>query len=119
MAIREETLSIQRIPGWIAAAGMVGIVTWGMVSASSSAQSQGPVPQGSAADLQVFSTSLPNGGQQIVVVDPGTQTMAVYHVAGSEGRIQLKSVRRIAWDLLMEQFNGDPPSPAEIRAVQP
>ncbi|RMF44576.1 MAG: hypothetical protein D6753_02245 [Planctomycetota bacterium] len=104
---------------WVLGGVLVGIAAWGWVPAPRTAQSQGTVPQASGENLQVFSSTLPNGGQQIVVIEPVTQTMAVYHIAGAEGRIQLKSVRRIAWDLRMEQFNGEPPSPSEIRAVQP
>ncbi len=83
--------------------------------------SQNPVaPASSSGDpLQVLSSNLPTGGQQVVVVDSRTRTMAVYQVDATQGKIQLKSVRNLAWDLAMEQFNGQPPLPSELRQVRP
>ncbi len=43
--------------------------------------------------------------------------MSVYHVESATGEIALKSVRRFHWDLQMDEFNGDSPSPREIRAL--
>lgn len=55
--------------------------------------------------------------QQIVVIDPSTQAMAVYHVDLANGRISLKSVRNIRYDLLMTEFNTDAPSPRELESL--
>ena len=33
------------------------------------------------------------------------------------GQIELKSVRNVQWDLLIEEFNGVRPLPREIRAL--
>jgi hypothetical protein len=53
--------------------------------------------------------------QQITVIDPREQVMSVYHIDLATGAIDLKSVRKIEWDLRMVQFNGTSPLPQEIR----
>ena len=57
------------------------------------------------------------GVQQLTVVDPRYRVVGVYHVDAISGAIQLKSVRNIRWDLMMEQFNGVAPLPQEIRTL--
>ncbi len=52
-----------------------------------------------------------------MMVDPNTRVMAVYHVDGSNGKVSLRSVRNLQWDLLIEEFNGGTPSPREIRTL--
>ena len=42
--------------------------------------------------------------------------MAVYFVSTATGKIQLKSVRDIQWDFLMDDFNGAEPKPKDLRA---
>lgn len=79
----------------------------------------GAAMDGSAGPLSVLSTTLPSGVQQIVVTDTATRAMAVYHVEPQQGKLQLKSVRSLAWDLRMEEFNGQSPLPSELRAIQP
>ncbi len=84
--------------------------------------SQSPgLPQSGVGDekLQVISTLLPSGVQQLVVVDSRNQSIAVYQVDPAQGKIQLKSVRNLTWDLAMEQFNGQAPLPSELRQVRP
>ena len=76
-------------------------------------------PDMAAKQLQVVSSMLPTGVQQIVVVDDRGRTMAVYHIDPMQGKIQLKSVRNLSWDLRMEQFNGQSPLPSELRQVEP
>lgn len=71
------------------------------------------------SDLQVVSTVLANGTQQLVVTDAAARVMAVYHVDPTQGKLQLLSVRSLVWDLRMEEFNAQSPLPSELRAVQP
>lgn len=52
----------------------------------------------------------------MILVDPETRVMAVYHVDAS-GKVSLRSVRNLQWDLLIEEFNGGSPSPREIRTL--
>lgn len=71
----------------------------------------------SAGDVQVLTALMPSGIQQVVVVDTRQQSMAVYHVSGATGKIELKSVRKIQMDLAIEQFNASEPLPSEMRLL--
>ena len=59
----------------------------------------------------------PEGVQQVTVIDTTMRVMSVYHVDQTTGRISLKSVRNVHWDLQMEEFNGQSPSPREIQSL--
>ncbi len=100
---------------WIASAACL---FW-FVGAPRASLSQSP-PASAQDDqsgrLQLTSMPLPNGTQQLVVLDPNARTLAVYHVEG--GNVQLRCVRNLAWDLRMEEFNGLPPLPSELRRAQ-
>jgi hypothetical protein len=50
-------------------------------------------------------------------VDPRRQVMAVYHIDRNTGAINLRSVRNVQWDLVMEDFNSGSPTPREIRSI--
>jgi len=54
-------------------------------------------------------------GQMLTVLDPHQQTMGVYWIEAGTGKITLRSVRNIRFDLMMTDFNGDNPLPREIR----
>jgi hypothetical protein len=43
--------------------------------------------------------------------------MSVYHIGLTTGKIALRSVRNIHWDLQMTEFNGEAPLPREIQAL--
>jgi len=84
---------------------------------SSSAYAQvGPGLSGDS-NLIVHTSTANTGGQQMVVIDPVLRVMAVYHVDSTSGKVSLKSVRNIKWDLLIEEFNGGEPSPRDIRTL--
>ncbi len=53
----------------------------------------------------------------ISVVDPDSGVIAVYHIDKLSGDIELRSVRKIEWDLKLEEYNGCKTSlhPAEVR----
>ena len=74
------------------------------------------IPLAAAGDLMAFSSELANGPAQVTLIDAKTRVMCVYHV-DREGRIELKSVRNVQWDLLIEEFNGVKPLPREIRQL--
>lgn len=111
--------------GRVALTMLVGGMVWLLLNTPGMQRSHGIVPNqagpgsADARDVQVVSILLATGVQQIVVVDAKTRTMAVYHIEPAQGKIQLKSVRNLGWDLQMEQFNGQPPLPSELRQVQP
>ena len=100
-----------------AAIVLIALVTWGWVPLRQEAHSQTPQVGGSSTKMEVVSTTLPSGEQQIVVIDVEKQAMAVYHVDAILGKVRLQSVRQLAWDLQMEQFNGQSPLPSEIRQM--
>ena len=71
-----------------------------------------------AASQQLIALSSDAGpSQQVTLIDPKTQVMGVYHIDRATGEIALKSVRKIRWDLLMEEFNATSPSPRDIRSL--
>ncbi len=75
------------------------------------------VPLAAAGDLMAFSSETGNGPAQVTLIDVKSRVMAVYHVDRTTGQIELKSVRNVQWDLLIEEFNGLRPLPREIRAL--
>lgn len=73
----------------------------------------------SSERLEVISSMLPNGVQQMVVVDSANRSMAIYHIDAALGKLALRSVRNLTWDLSMEQFNGQSPLPSDLRQARP
>ena len=71
-------------------------------------------PQG---ELIALNSDVEEGRQQIVVIDPKSRVMSVYHIEHTTGVISLKSARNIHADLLMDEFNTESPLPKEIRAI--
>ncbi len=68
-------------------------------------------------DLIALNSDVEEGRQQIVVIDPKSRVMSVYHIEHATGVISLKSARNIHADLLLDEFNTDSPLPKEIRAI--
>jgi hypothetical protein len=71
-------------------------------------------PTGSGNDLIAIPTTV-GETQMLTVIDSQQQTVAVYRIGFSNGKITLLSVRNIHWDLQMTEFNGVNPLPREIR----
>ena len=94
----------------LVAAALVG------AAAAWQASALGVAPPSAVAGTELITHCLPTEGQptQLVVIDPANRSVAVYHVTRDSGAIQLKSVRNIRGDLLVEDFNGVAPLPAEI-----
>ncbi len=70
------------------------------------------------SSMQVVASTTVNGMQQLVVLDQNMRSLAVYHVDPT-GNLQLRSVRTLVWDLRMEEFNGQAPTPSELKRIQP
>lgn len=68
-------------------------------------------------DLIALTAPAGEGRQQVIVVDPKSRAMSVYHVDPVTGAITLKSARNIHADLMLDQFNTDSPVPSKIRAM--
>ncbi|MCG8586267.1 MAG: hypothetical protein MI757_16290 [Pirellulales bacterium] len=66
-------------------------------------------------DLIAFDAKVGETIQQLTVVDPKQKTISVYHIELETGKIQLRSVRNIKWDLNIEEYNAARPLPHEIR----
>jgi len=67
--------------------------------------------------LIALATSVDEHRQQITVIDPADRVMSVYHIELATGKVTLKSVRKIHWDLEMSDFNAVSPLPREIRTL--
>ncbi len=77
-------------------------------------------PQVAAAgnsELLMTTSLLADGRQQVVITDTKAKTMAIYEVEPTTGKVLLRSVREIKWDLQMQQFNATSPTPGEIRSM--
>jgi anti-sigma-K factor RskA len=109
----------QRAVLFVASLTAVGLISMGqpafLFSQSNPAVS---AAQPLSNNIQVVSSANQNGLQQLVVLDQSLRTLAVYHVDAT-GNIQLRSVRSLVWDLRMEEFNGQTPTPSELKRVQP
>jgi hypothetical protein len=69
-------------------------------------------------DLLALSHDGADGRQQVTIVDPRQRVMAVYHIDRVSGALQLKSVRNLQWDLMIEDYNSGTPAPRDIRALK-
>lgn len=97
---------------------MIVVVGWVSLWSQTSGAPTGNMPQNTER-LEVVSSMLPSGVQQIVVVDSQNRAMAIYHVDPAQGKLVLRSVRNLSWDLSMEQFNGQAPLPSDLRQARP
>ncbi len=77
--------------------------------------SQPSPPPLSGGDLIAVPSPMGEKGQMLTILDPRQQTMGVYWIEAGSGKITLRSVRNIRFDLMMTDFNGDNPLPREIR----
>jgi len=114
--------------GLMAATGVVALAV-GVLDRHEELMAQriGPFPQAASQAPQTTPSPISGGeliavpspmsekGQLLTVLDPHQQTMAVYWIEAGSGKITLRSVRNIRYDLLMTDFNGDNPLPREIR----
>lgn len=101
---------------------VAGLLIWavGVFADSREAYAQRHAPQeaSTGSDLIAFTTAV-GENQQLTIIDPKDRVISVYHVE-SDGKIALKSVRQIKWDLKMVHLNSAAPLPQEVRSlVQP
>jgi hypothetical protein len=73
-------------------------------------------PTNQTGQLIALPTQVDNNRQQITVIDPIKRVICVYHLDLPSGGITLKSVRNIAGDLQIDDFNGTSPLPREVRS---
>jgi hypothetical protein len=102
--------------GVVVAVGVLAAVVWWGQVASQHAEAAPLVPGNlSAGGMIAHVLEDENRPQRVIVIDPASRVMAVYDVVRDSGEIQLKSVRNIAADLQMLEFNSGAPSPADIQ----
>ena len=79
-----------------------------------------PVSTSSANEAMIVTSNrIANGNTQMIVVHSQRQSIAVYEISNDSGTIQLKSVRNINADFMLDDFNGTDPSPEKVRTIIP
>ena len=81
------------------------------------AQRGAPSPITASGGIIALPAAVGDHQQQVTVINPETQVLAVYHIDLANGEVTLKSVRNIHWDMQMTEFNGTSPLPREIRSL--
>jgi hypothetical protein len=77
-----------------------------------------PAPMASAGtELIVVPAMAGDRVQMLTVVDPRQRVVSVYHIETATGKIALKSVRNIQWDLQINDLNNENPLPQQIRSL--
>jgi len=105
--------------GALIGAGLV-IATVGALDDRGEARAQQmPPSRGAVAGSELIVVPAPatETAQLLVVVDPRLRAMSVYQIDLVTGKIALRSVRNIHWDLQVMQLNNENPLPQEIRAL--
>lgn len=106
-------------------AGM-GCLVWMVAGVSATpkegqefSSSQWTIPTAPAGEGQIiaFSTTVGDKYQQVILIDPKSRAMSVYHIDLPDGKIRLRSVRNFHWDLQLIHLNGQPPLPREIQTI--
>lgn len=97
-----------------------GSAAWGVSPlAAEPAFGAQPAPAGEGADaLQLRVLHNPQGPPTMAVLDPVRQVLAVYQVDPTSGQISLRSVRLVRFDLRLDDFQTNKPSPADLREAQ-
>ena len=103
--------------GALTVVGLVVATVAAAVGPQGGVAAPGVSAAGDGSGLVTLTTPVGENVQQLVVIDPRTRAMAVYHVDTTDGKIWLRSVRNIQFDLQMIEFNGTDPLPGEIRAT--
>ena len=104
--------------GALATAGLA-VAAAGTLDQRGEALAQRPALRGGAAgsELIVVPGPIDEKAQWLTVVDPKLRVMSVYQIDLTTGKIALRSVRNINWDLQMMHLNNENPLPQEIRAL--
>jgi hypothetical protein len=97
-------------------AGLVVAATWCAADPAYVTGSQSAAVGGSPLVTHVIAQE--NRPHTVVVVDPQQRSLAVYHVDLATGKLALKSVRNVTWDLQMRDYNTEDPLPQDIRSAK-
>jgi hypothetical protein len=79
---------------------------------------QAPAPPAAMAGTEVVVVPTPLGdrGQMLTIVDPRMRVLCVYHIDVT-GKIALKAVRNIQWDMQITDLNNEDPLPRDVRSM--
>jgi len=102
--------------GWLPWCGVAVMAAW-LVCGGELAAQRTVRAGGEWAGLWASDSQLPDGRRLLLVIDPATRHAAVYHVDADRGTLTLRSARDISWDLMVEDFNAQEPTPAALRTL--
>jgi hypothetical protein len=104
---------------WIGSFGLAAVVAAGVAWSVQAQQPAGAVySSGGRNELITYCTPAEGKPTSLLVIDPAARRVAVYHINRESGEIQLKSVRNIAGDLSLDNWNTGGLSPDEISKMQ-
>ncbi|MFW6170796.1 MAG: hypothetical protein ACODAD_09930 [Planctomycetota bacterium] len=120
--MRLMVFSVVGVAGLVGLGWLLSLDSWAQDRSSKPLKEQpvvpARVPVAASGDVIAFCSDTPGGPSQVTLIDVKTRSMCVYHIDRSAGsKIELKSVRNVRWDFMMEEFNGLAPLPGEIRAL--
>ena len=98
----------------IVAAVVVGLTGWSAVG-QQVGSSEGAGASSGSAGLITHVHEVEGEPITVIVVEPTSKVMAVYHVSRQSGEIKPKSIRSLKWDLQMQEFNSPELKPADIK----
>lgn len=112
---RPRELSVAGRTWWPLAAVAAG----GLWLAARETAAQRPVaPEAApAGGLWISAGPLDDSRRLLLVIDPQLKNAAVYHVDAAAGTLTLKSTRDISYDLMVGDFNAQPPKPADLQKM--
>jgi hypothetical protein len=103
--------------GMVIGAGLM-LALWGIFPLPGQVLAERPnVPSQEAGGLITLTSPAGESRQFLTVIDPREKVISVYQLNLTNGEIELKAVRRIEWDLRMDEFNGVSPLPRDIRSM--
>jgi hypothetical protein len=100
---------------WIAVA--LAALTCGPAWGQGVAPQRSPQRAATAGPLWISESTIDDGRRLLIVVDSATRHAAVYHVDPTAGTLTLRSARNLTWDLTLEDFNAQEPTPAALRRL--
>jgi hypothetical protein len=111
-------MRIAALGGCILIASLLAVVGFGAGGGEGAGAEASPADFRSAfarGELIAFDAKVGDKIQQLTVIDPKQKSVSVYHIELETGKIALRSVRNIHWDLNIEEYNAARPLPREIR----
>jgi hypothetical protein len=100
-----------------AGGSLLAAAAWCWTASAQQAYTPTGVPGLASGELVTHFQEQTGGPSIVVVVDPQTHVLAVYHIARDTGAIKLRSVRNFELDLRLVEFNSGEPKPDEIRKM--